>query len=101
MILNVQSLLQKLNAMKQRLILLQESSSASVGSGQTDVLIIDLPFECDNKGLYDLVSCSYNESICLLKTSCPDPEDDDKLHWVKVLIFSLGEAAAKSVEARS
>ena len=51
-----------------------------VGPGQTEILIIDLAFKCDNKDLYDPVSCSYNKSIGLLKTSCPDPDDEDELH---------------------
>ena len=61
-------------------------------SDYTDVSIIDLPFECDNKGLYDPVSCS---QVAWLKTSCPDLDDEGEFHRVKVLILLL-EAAAKA-----
>ena len=73
-----------------------EECKHQAGTGDIDELLLHLPFECDQKGFFDLVSSDPSKAIQLLTTKVLDLDNNEQMYPVCMFILSL-EALVKPI----
>ena len=73
-----------------------EQHKHQAGTGDVDELLLHLSFECDQKGFFEHVLNDASKAIQHLMTKVPDPDNNEHMYPVHMLILSL-EALAKPI----